>query len=130
MFLKREFSNRLVQISIFSGIVYYITAYPVVFEKARKYFPIKFKRDNHQLLFHTFVFSVLMYILTYFLFDPLVNVVEGLAERAAMTDEELAKFCRSSDYTRVHNLCPSILDADSATPATVAATDATATGGT
>jgi len=77
MFLKREFSNRLVQISIFSGIVYYITAYPVVFEKARKYFPIKFKRDNHQLLFHTFVFSVLMYILTYFLFDPLVNVVEG-----------------------------------------------------
>mgnify|MGYP006085512791 CR=1 FL=1 len=80
MFLKREFSNRLVQISIFSGIVYYITAYPVVFEKARKYFPIKFKRDNHQLLFHTFVFSVLMYILTYFLFDPLVNVVEGAVD--------------------------------------------------
>ena len=77
MFLKNEFSNRLVQVSIFSAIVYYITAYPVVFEKARKYFPVKFKKDHHQLLFHTFVFAVLMYLLTYYVFDPLVRVVEG-----------------------------------------------------
>ena len=77
MFLKNEFSDRLVQVSIFSAIVYYITAYPVVFEKARKYFPIKFKKDHHQLLFHTFVFAVLMYLLTYYVFDPLVRVVEG-----------------------------------------------------
>ena len=80
MFLKNEFSNRLVQVSIFSAIVYYITAYPVVFEKARKYFPIKFKKDHHQLLFHTFVFAVLMYLLTYFVFDPVVRVVEGGAD--------------------------------------------------
>jgi len=77
MFLKNEFSNRLVQVSIFSAIVYYVTTYPVVFEKARKYFPIKFKKDHHQLLFHTFVFAVLMYLLTYFVFDPVVRVVEG-----------------------------------------------------
>ena len=77
MFLKNEFSDRLVQVSIFSAIVYYITAYPVVFEKARKYFPVKFKKDHHQLLFHTFVFAILMYILTYFVFDPIVRVVEG-----------------------------------------------------
>ena len=78
MFLKSEFSNRLVQISLFSAIVYYITAYPVVFEKARKYFPVKFKKTHHLLLFHTFVFAVLMYVLTYFVFDPLVKVVEGM----------------------------------------------------
>ena len=77
MFLKNEFSNRLVQISLFAGIVYYITAYPVVFESARKYFPIKFKKTHHLLIFHTFVFAVLMYVLTYFVFDPLVKVVEG-----------------------------------------------------
>ena len=77
MFLKNEFSDRLVQVSIFSAIVYYVTTYPVVFEKARKYFPIKFKKDHHQLLFHTFVFAVLMYLLTYYVFDPLVRVVEG-----------------------------------------------------
>ena len=77
MFLKNEFSNRLVQVSIFSAIVYYVTTYPVVFEKARKYFPIKFKKDHHQLLFHTFVFAVLMYLLTYYVFDPVVRVVEG-----------------------------------------------------
>ena len=77
MFLKGEFSNRLVQVSLFAGIVYYITAYPVVFEKARKYFPIKFKKTHHLLIFHTFVFAVLMYLLTYFVFDPIVRVVEG-----------------------------------------------------
>ena len=78
MFLKGEFSNRLVQVSLFAGIVYYITAYPVVFEKARKYFPIKFKKTHHLLIFHTFVFAVLMYVLTYFVFDPIVRVVEGV----------------------------------------------------
>ena len=78
MFLKSEFSNRLVQVSLFSAIVYYITAYPVVFEKARKYFPVKFKKTHHLLLFHTFVFAVLMYVLTYFVFDPIVKVVEGI----------------------------------------------------
>lgn len=77
MFLKGEFSNRLVQVSLFAGIVYYITAYPVVFEKARKYFPIKFKKTHHLLIFHTFVFMVLMCVLTYFVFDPIVRVVEG-----------------------------------------------------
>lgn len=77
MFLKSEFSNRLVQVSLFSAIVYYITAYPIVFEKARKYFPVKFKKTHHLLIFHTFVFAVLMYLLTYFVFDPIVRVVEG-----------------------------------------------------
>ena len=80
MFLKGEFSNRLVQVSLFAGIVYYITAYPVVFESARKYFPIKFKKTHHLLIFHTFVFAVLMYVLTYFVFDPIVRVVEGVED--------------------------------------------------
>ena len=77
MFMKGEFSNRLVQVSLFSALVYYITAYPVVFESARKFFPIKFKKTHHLLIFHTFVFAVLMYLLTYFVFDPIVRVVEG-----------------------------------------------------
>tara|TARA_B000000557_G_C20810417_1_gene459801 strand:+ start:1516 stop:1935 length:420 start_codon:yes stop_codon:yes gene_type:complete len=87
MFLKGEFSNRLVQLSLFSAIVYYITAYPVVFEKARKYFPIKFKKTHHLLIFHTFVFMVLMYLLTYFVFDPLVKVVEGKDEGSQSISE-------------------------------------------
>lgn len=82
MFLKGEFSNRLVQVSLFAGIVYYITAYPIVFESARKYFPIKFKKTHHLLIFHTFVFAVLMYVLTYFVFDPIVRVVEGVNDVA------------------------------------------------
>ena len=82
MFLKNEFSNRLVQVSLFSAFVYYITAYPVVFESARKYFPIKFKKTHNLLIFHTFVFAVLMYLLTYFVFDPIVRVVEGVGPHA------------------------------------------------
>ena len=77
MFPKCEFSNSLVKVSLFAGIVYYITAYPIVFEKARKYFPVKFKNTHHLLIFHTFVFAILMYVLTYFVFDPIVRVVEG-----------------------------------------------------
>jgi len=83
MFMKGEFSNRLLQVSLFAGIVYYITAYPVVFESARKYFPIKFKKTHHLLIFHTFVFGLLMYFLTYFVFDPIVKVVEGAADSKA-----------------------------------------------
>jgi len=71
-------SNRLIQVSFFAGIVYYITTYPVVFSVARKYFPIKFKQNNYILIFQTFVFSVLMYILTYFIFNPLLQIVEGI----------------------------------------------------
>jgi hypothetical protein len=78
MFLNNEFSYRLVQVSLFSAIVYYITSYPLVFESARKYFPIKFKKTHHLLIFHTFVFMVLVYFLTYFVFDPIVKVVEGI----------------------------------------------------
>ena len=91
MFLKGEFSNRLVQVSLFAGIVYYITAYPVVFESARKYFPIKFKKTHHLLIFHTFVFAVLMYLLTYFVFDPIVRVVEGAEGAVKNTPDEEGK---------------------------------------
>ena len=97
MFLKNEFSNRLVQVSLFSAIVYYITAYPVVFEKARKYFPIKFKKDHHQLLFHTFVFAVLMYILTYFVFDPVVRVVEGAGGYCQYKSPDETELCGNND---------------------------------
>ena len=96
MFMKGEFSNRLIQISLFSAIVYYITAYPVVFEKARKYFPVKFKKTHHLLLFHTFVFAVLMYVLTYFVFDPIVRVVEGAKTAKTATDVESAKTCKTT----------------------------------
>ena len=77
MFLVDPLHNRLLQVSVFASIVYYLTASPLIFDKARKMFPIKFKKVHHQLLFHTFVFGVLMYLLTYFVFDPALKVFEG-----------------------------------------------------
>lgn len=129
MFLKSEFSNRLVQVSLFSAIVYYITAYPVVFEKARKYFPVKFKKTHHLLLFHTFVFAVLMYVLTYFVFDPLVRVVEGASgkvngdsategdpatEDDSATEGDSAKTCNSEKVCDDGMVC---VDGQCTTPA-------------
>ena len=99
MFMKGDFPNRLVLVSLFAGIVYYITAYPVVFENARKYFPVKFKKTHHLLIFHTFVFTVLMYVLTYFMFVPIVRVVEGV------TDAECANMTRYSEKVRRHAGC-------------------------
>jgi hypothetical protein len=130
MFLKSEFSNRLVQVSLFSAIVYYITAYPVVFEKARKYFPVKFKKTHHLLLFHTFVFAVLMYVLTYFVFDPLVRVVEGASGKVngatdvdgdadtpigeSVTEGDSAKTCNSEKVCDDGMVC---VDGQCTTPA-------------
>lgn len=77
MFLQNQLHNRLLQVSVFASIVYYLTATPLIFEKVRKYFPVKFKKVHHLLIFHTFVFGVLMYLLTYFVFDPALRVFEG-----------------------------------------------------
>ena len=77
MFLVDPLHNRLLQVSVFASFVYYLTASPLIFDKARKMFPIKFKKVHHQLLFHTLVFGVLMYLLTYFVFDPALKVFEG-----------------------------------------------------
>ena len=129
MFLKNKFSNRLVQVSLFSALVYYITAYPVVFESARKYFPIKFKKTHHLLIFHTFVFMVLMYVLTYFVFDPLVRVVEGASgkvngdsategdpatEDDSATEGDSAKTCNSEKVCDDGMVC---VDGQCTTPA-------------
>lgn len=74
-FVENEFSNRLVQVSFYSGIIFYLVAYPVVFTQFDKFFP--FKKPGSKLLFHSVVFALLMYLLTYYLFDPLVNKIQG-----------------------------------------------------
>lgn len=95
--MNNHISNHLVKISFFAGVVYYITTYPVVFNIARKYFPIKFKQNNYILIFHAFVFSVLMYILTYFIFNPLVQIVEGV--------ENNSDWCNGNCDRMINNTC-------------------------
>ena len=107
MFMKGDFPNRLVLVSLFAGIVYYITAYPVVFENARKYFPVKFKKTHHLLIFHTFVFTVLMYVLTYFMFVPIVRVVEGV--KASSDKECRERYSSLSNHARRGKGCEWVL---------------------
>lgn len=81
LFHTREYNMKVLQISVVSSIVYYLTAYPVVFESAKKFLPFNFTKKNHLLLFHTFVFGVVMFILTYFVFSPFLHIFEGKVTR-------------------------------------------------
>ena len=96
LFHTREYNMKVLQISVVSSIVYYLTAYPVVFESAKKFLPFNFTKKNHLLLFHTFVFGVVMFILTYFVFSPFLHIFEGtnVTRRGKKKDSRLHRYKR------------------------------------
>ena len=122
MFLVDPLHNRLLQVSVFASIVYYLTASPLIFDKARKMFPIKFKKVHHQLLFHTFVFGVLMYLLTYFVFDPALKVFEGYGKatgdcgRSVNSKNEEDKICEEGMWCMVNAGWSQCMECDSTSP--------------
>ena len=74
---SEEYNMKVLQVSVVSSIVYFLTAYPVVFESAKRFLPFSFSKKRDLLLFHTFVFGVLMFLLTYFVFSPMLHIFEG-----------------------------------------------------
>lgn len=77
MFLRNQFHDRLVQVSVYSGLVFYILSNPSVFSFVEKNLPFKIQRDM-QLVFHTVLFMLFMYFGTKFFFDPVLGrVIEG-----------------------------------------------------
>ena len=77
MFLRNQFHDRLVQVSVYSGLVFYVLSNPAVFSFVEKNFPFKVQRDM-QLVFHTVLFMLFMYFGTKFFFDPVLGrVIEG-----------------------------------------------------
>ena len=82
MFLRNQFHDRLVQVSVYSGLVFYVLSNPAVFSFVEKNFPFKVQRDM-QLVFHTVLFMLFMYFGTKFFFDPVLGrVIEGNANKA------------------------------------------------
>ena len=92
------FSEKIVQISIISGVLFYIVAHPVIFkfvESAVKEvfscvgFTIVLKGEN-LLIFHSLVFAVLMGLSTKYLFSRIINKFtrEGFDEEAYNKAEE------------------------------------------
>ena len=81
-FVTNQFHDRLVQVSVFSGLVFYVLSNPAVFAFVEKNFPFKIQKDM-QLVFHTVLFMLFMYFGTKFFFDPVLGrVMEGYRNKA------------------------------------------------
>ena len=82
-YLRTQFHDRLVQVSVYSGLVFYILSNPMVFSFVEKNFPFKVQKDM-QLVFHTVLFMLFMYGGTKFFFDPVIGkMVEGMRSKPA-----------------------------------------------
>mgnify|MGYP006979684587 CR=1 FL=1 len=71
-FISEKFANRMVQLSVYAGVLFYIVANPTVFKFMESLLPGKITSLN-QLMLHAVLFSVLMYLGTTMLFDPVLK---------------------------------------------------------
>ena len=92
------FTEKIVQISIISGILFYIVANPVIFNIVERLitevfscvgFTIVLKGEN-LLIFHSLVFAVLMGLSTKYLFSRIIHkfTSEGFDQEAYNKAEE------------------------------------------
>ena len=89
-FVRNQFHDRLVQVSVYSGLVFYILSNPAVFAFVEKNFPFKIQKDM-QLVFHTVLFMLFMYLGTKFFFDPILGrVMEGYKNKATKPVRKVA----------------------------------------
>jgi hypothetical protein len=79
--MSNFFSEKLVQISLISGVLFYIVAHPVVFNMVEKVLRkvlsvvgvnVSLKGDK-QVMFHALVFAILMGFSVKYIFSPVVN---------------------------------------------------------
>ena len=69
---KSQWSNRVVQLSLYAAVMFYIVANPEVFKFMMQFLPKDITRNN-QLLVHAVLFAVLVYVGSMYLFDPLAK---------------------------------------------------------
>lgn len=71
-------NDRVVQVSIYAAIVFYIVAHPETFKFVDSTLSLGGKDKNTLLLIHSGVVAVLMYFGTKMIFDPVMrNLVDG-----------------------------------------------------
>ena len=64
--------NRMVQLSVFAGVVFYVVANPAVFRFMESLLPKRITHMN-QLIVHSLLFAVLMYVGTTMFLDPVMS---------------------------------------------------------
>ena len=70
--ITSKWKNRMVQLSVYAGVLFYIVANPTVFKFMESLLPARVTQLN-QLLIHAVFFAVLMYFGTSMFFDPLLK---------------------------------------------------------
>ena len=67
-----KWQNRMVQLSVYAGVFFYIVANPAVFRFVESLLPARVTKLN-QLLLHSVIFAFLMYFGTVIFLDPLLT---------------------------------------------------------
>ena len=76
--LSNVFNEKLVQIAVVAGILFYVVANPAVFkfvdENLKKLVNLNLS-GNNLLIFHSLVYAVLLVVAVKYLFDPLMSKI-------------------------------------------------------
>ena len=67
-----KWQNRMVQVSVYAGILFYVVANPAVFKFMQGFLPGRVYNMS-LLLVHSLLFAVLMYLGTRLFFDPVLS---------------------------------------------------------
>jgi len=97
--VKNFFTLRIVHISIFSGVLFYIVANPYLFKTVENIIRFVFKKvgvnvslkGEKLLLFHAVVFATLMGLTTHYIFTPLISEVQKRINAAGILIEGLPR---------------------------------------
>ena len=74
--LSNVFNEKLVQIAVIAGVLFYVVANPAVFKfvdsNLKKLVNLNLS-GNNLLIFHSFVYAVLLVVAVKYVFDPLMS---------------------------------------------------------
>ena len=72
-----QWRKRMVQLSVYAAVLFYIVANPAVFKFMMSLLPVRVTQLN-LLVLHSVLFGVLMYVGTLFVFDPLLKDIGAI----------------------------------------------------
>ena len=72
-----QWRKRMVQLSVYAAVLFYIVANPAVFKFMMSLLPVRVTQLN-LLVLHSVLFGVLMYVGTMFVFDPLLKDIGAI----------------------------------------------------
>ena len=77
--LSNVFNEKLVQIAVVAGVLFYVVANPAVFKfvdsNLKKLVNLNLS-GNNLLIFHSFVYATLLVVAVKYLFDPLMSKIK------------------------------------------------------